>query len=547
MLDVPAQDFPTVSALVRLRMLAEDARRRALDTSDVGRHIALIALDGACEYALWLAARTHGVPFKEDRPSLSAQYGALKTALDKPRWQPRGWSAVEQLHRARNDAQHAAVAADAAQLPLWSDAAWAFIDSLCQAAFRVPLAEILLADAVRAPELRNYLRWSEEALAGERGRAFQLALQAFDRARELWRAQHELLEFVPPAAGPLVRPDPLRQVEGKFRQLDALLEIQPFANDIGEYFWLRQARQEFESARWPPSEEDERRALQFVVGWIVRWEIFDRGYPDDDWAEHRDSLGPPVTGDGTKLEILGSHTELLPEVPGQGSRQIAVYFQLANVPGRGRAPWGELLRQTLRATARGADAPDMFAHVGWDIEGQLELHVALGSDPATVGATVHSALDLAVDRYTQHMTESERNEQDRNEIEIMFRELIFSARGDLAFFNDVTVVADDWMNTNGWLVFIHLAEGAGGGDEITQALDIFRDAARTLPKLHMRDGHIAFQACELTEEAEQGVRDAVERSEGQVRYLREIRAAQGQSYKEFFTSIREQFGDLPAD
>jgi hypothetical protein len=547
MSDVPAQDFPTVSALVRLRMLAEDARRRAMDTSDAGRHVALIALDGACEYALWLAARTHGMPFKRERPSLSEQYRALKLALDKPRWEPLGWPAVEQLHRARNDAQHAAVVADAAQLPLWSDAAWAFIDSLCRAAFRVPLAEILLADAVRDPELRSYLRWSEEALTVERGRAFRLALQAFDRARERWRAQHERLEFVPPAAGPLVRPDPLRQVEGKFRQLDALLEIQPFANDIGEYFWLRQARQEFESARWPPSEEDERRALQFVVGWIVRWEIFDRGYPDDDWAEHRDSLGPPTTGDGTELEILGSHTELLPEVPGQGARQIAVYFQLANVPGRGRAPWGEFLHQTLLAAAREAGAPGMFAHVGWDIEGLLELHVALGSDPATVGAIARSAFDLAVECYSQHLTESERSEEDREGIETAFRELIFSARSDLQFFNDVTVVADDWMNTNGWIVFIHLAEGVGGGEEITQALDIFRDAARTLPKLHMRDGHIAFQACELTAETEQGIRDAVERSEGQVRHLRDIRAVQGQSYKEFFTSIREQFGNLPAD
>jgi hypothetical protein len=103
------------------------------------------------------------------------------------------------------------------------------------------------------------------------------------------------------------------------------------------------------------------------------------------------------------------------------------------------------------------------------------------------------------------------------------------------------------MNTNGWIVFIHLTEGVGGGEEITQALDIFRDAARTLPKLHLQDGHIAFQACELTAEIEQGIRDAVERAEGQVHHLREIRAVQGQSYKEFFASIRVQFGDLPAD
>jgi hypothetical protein len=83
-----------------------------------------------------------------------------------------------------------------------------FIDSSCQAAFRVPLAEILLADAVRDSELQTYLRWSEEALSIERGRAFQLALEAFDRARDKWRSQHELLEFAPSPIGPLGRPNP---------------------------------------------------------------------------------------------------------------------------------------------------------------------------------------------------------------------------------------------------------------------------------------------------------------------------------------------------
>lgn len=545
--DEQVPDFPTASALVRLRMLAEDARRRAMDTSDAGRHIALISLDGACEYALWLAARTHGVPFKEDRPSLSAQYVALKAALSKPRWEPRGWPAVEQLHRARNDAQHAAVAADPAHLPIWSDAAWAFIESLCQAAFRVSLAEILLADAVRDSELRTYLRWSEEALSTERGRAFQLALEAFDKARERWRAQHELLEFASPSAGPLDRSNPLQGVEGKFRQLDALLEVQPFANDIGEYFWLRRARREFESARWPLSVDDERRALLFVVGWIVRWEIFDRGYPEDDWEAHHQSVGPPVVGDGIKIEIRGSSTELLREAPGQGARRVAVYLQLANVPGRGRAPWGGLLQQALSDSARDSSAPGLFVHIEWDIEGFLELHVALASDPSCVGAIVRHAVDLAVERYDQSLIESERSEQDRQEIEAAFRQLVISARGDLSFFGDVTIVRDRWMNTNDWIVFIHLNEGVAGGEEITHAVDIFRDAARTLPKVHVRDGCIAFQACELSEETKRGFRDAVERSEGQVEHLREIRAAQGQTYSEFFTSIQEQFGDLPSD
>lgn len=40
-------DLPTASALVRLRLLTEDAWRRVDDTSEAGRHLALIALDGA--------------------------------------------------------------------------------------------------------------------------------------------------------------------------------------------------------------------------------------------------------------------------------------------------------------------------------------------------------------------------------------------------------------------------------------------------------------------------------------------------------------------
>lgn len=103
-------DLPTVSELVRLRMLAEDSRRRSEDTSEAGRHLALISLDGACEYALWLAGRAHGAKFKE-RSSRSDMVSTLKSLLGE-RWKLQGWPGVEQLHRARNNAQHAAVAID---------------------------------------------------------------------------------------------------------------------------------------------------------------------------------------------------------------------------------------------------------------------------------------------------------------------------------------------------------------------------------------------------------------------------------------------------
>jgi hypothetical protein len=465
--------------------------------------------------------------------------------LTTSKWEPRGWSAVEQLHRARNDAQHAAVVAAPEQIPVWSDAAWAFIDSLCKAAFSVPLAEIVLADAVRDPELRTCLRWSEEALQVERGRSSLLTLEAFDRARDRWREQQGLLGFASTPVGPLLGPDPLQGVQGKFRQLDSLLEIQRFASDIGEYFWLRRARHEFESARWPPDEQDERRALLFVVNWIVRWEIFDRGYPDDRWTAHRDTVAPPVADDEPPAAILGAHAELLNEVAGQGARRVAMYFQLVNVPARGRAPWSAFLQEAMSDSARDAESPGMFLQVAWDIAGVLEVQVALGNDPLLVGATVRRALQRAVTRYEESVTESEQREQDRVGIEAAFREIVLSARGDLPFFQDVTVQTDNWLGTAGLIVFVHLNEAVATGEEIAHAVDSFRDAARMLPKIHLRDGCIAFEACEINEETQRGIHAAVKRTEDQVHHVREIRARQGMDYGKFAASLREQFGDLP--
>jgi hypothetical protein len=71
-------DLPTAQSLVRLRLLTEDAARRVDDISEAGRHQALIALDGACEHALWLAVRQAGVRLKGDqRAGVPALYRAV--------------------------------------------------------------------------------------------------------------------------------------------------------------------------------------------------------------------------------------------------------------------------------------------------------------------------------------------------------------------------------------------------------------------------------------------------------------------------------------
>ena len=82
--------------LVRLRMLAEDSRRRSEDTSEAGRHLALISLDGACEYALWLAGRAHGAEIQgkiiTQRHGLHVEVSSRR-ALETPRLAWRGAAA----------------------------------------------------------------------------------------------------------------------------------------------------------------------------------------------------------------------------------------------------------------------------------------------------------------------------------------------------------------------------------------------------------------------------------------------------------------------
>jgi hypothetical protein len=307
-------DLPSVSALVRLRLLVEDARRRVGDTSAAGRHLALIALDGACEFALWLASREHDVPVRE-RAGVPELYGAVKGGL--PGWEVRGWRGVSQMHQARNVAQHAGAALDAGQLPSWADATIAFIDSLCVAAFGTRLEEILLALAVRDQSLRTQLRWSEEQLEEDPARSFLLSVGAFDEARTRWRTQHSALVFASArgdSASVAEPPAPMQDV-------DEFLEVQPFAGDFGEYTWLRRAHQELEQWGWLPDAQEARRALMFVSGWIVRWEIFDQGYPVDRWETHREGVGPPITGDGASTSIVGGQVDLLAEVPGRPAPQ----------------------------------------------------------------------------------------------------------------------------------------------------------------------------------------------------------------------------------
>jgi hypothetical protein len=531
-------DLPTVAALVRLRLLVEDARARADDPSEAGRHLALVALDGACEYALWLASREHALQVKE-RAGVPELYSVVNEALET--WQVKGWPGVSQMHQARNAAQHAGVAHDANQLPIWADATIAFINSLCVVAFGIPLAEIMLADAVRDPSLRTQLRWSEEQLTVNPAQSFALSVGAFDEARSRWCAQHRSPVFAPSPAGDPPPPDltqPLQDVED-------FLEVQPFAGNPSEYTWLRRARQELDRAGWLPSEPDAQRALLFVAGWIVRWEIFDSGYPTDRWEAHREGIQPPITGDGEPPKIIGTQVEFLAEVPGRPARNV-IYVALANVPRRGRSPWDVALRDALEECARQADTGGLVLDNQWYLSGTLVVHVPVDADPGIVGDVLERAVALAGERYAEQAAESGERELARQQLEIALREFIDSTQGnEPALFGAVQVVNDKWLGTFGWFALLEIRVGGRGQEELTQTQNIFGNQPAAFPRLHVRDGRLAFSISELTNELQDALRTAIADSEDQARHIREFRARQTDAFQAFASDIHRRFGRLP--
>jgi hypothetical protein len=232
----------------------------------------------------------------------------------------------------------------------------------------------------------------------------------------------------------------------------------------------------------------------------VRWEIFDQGYPVDRWEAHREGIQPPVSGDGTTIQILGGQVEFLPDVPGRPARNI-VYVVLANVPGRGRSPWDIGLRDALRECAHDAGAGGLFSEIQWYLSGMLVVHVALDADPQVVADVVERAVALAAERHAAQLAESVERERERQLLEGALRAFVVTASSEeLGLFGEVTVVDDRWLGTFGWLAFVQIRGGGRDQEHLSQTHDIFGNQRAVFPELHVREGQIAFSVSELTED-----------------------------------------------
>jgi hypothetical protein len=263
--------------LQRLSFLLEEALARTQDPTEIGRHAALVLLDGACEYAMGISLGHRGRSIAGPFPK---KFEALQESLED--WRPDAWATILQLHGARNQAQHYGTVADASNMPTWAAQAQRFVVSLVVAAFGVQLGSVLLAETIEREDVRLQLVDAEKALdQQDTASAFAAAIGAFETAREAWRGQRVetvgQLRLQCSGLGALVGGVETDATDLSLIRFEDLLEVQPFAPDIGEYHWLLARRGEFEQ-EIVPTLATARRAFLFVLAWVLRWEAFAARY-----------------------------------------------------------------------------------------------------------------------------------------------------------------------------------------------------------------------------------------------------------------------------
>jgi len=411
-----------------------------------------------------------------------------------------------------------------------------------------------LADAVRTPELADLLRRAEAEIDADMKRegkqdvgehaarpqpdagAFALVCTAFDEARERWRAQqihaHGKLTAEPglrigrPELGFLDPP-----VSASERLAD-FLEVVPFANDLGEYSWFVGARRQ-QAAGWTPTPGHARRALVFVSGWIVRWEVFDRGYPLEGW-EHWASLAPPTSGDETHTEIVDVEAFLTPARPGSSAR-IQLGFLLANIPDRARGPWASWLVQALHEPVRRDGEANSFQSVHLSLTGWLSLACPLGSDAEVVARAVTRAVEFADERYQEWSGRKAERRAELRSLQVAFAAVIDNARRGLDLFAGVEV--EERAADGKTVVWVDLNLGDAKSEELGLCADIFRDLKGEFLSTGVMQDRIVFEAPELTPETEARLSDAVRRCEAIVLERRTLRAQQVLAFQHFANRV----------
>lgn len=280
--------------LTRLRVLLADAHRRVDDQSDLGEHLAVVALDGIGELAIGLCMHKRGLRPKQ-REGVPDMLRRLTDELDVV--DPPGARGFRELHRMRNMVQHQGVLPAANQLPLWLAETEKLIDFLVDRSFGVSLMKVGSASGVRDEALRAALVEADAALAaGDPKASFEYSWQALQQGRK--RLSSETATGAPAFHRRVGFQDidrPLESLQDGLKQVAERLEFAAFTSEPAEWLWFEQRHSE--SRQGPPPDEGEaRRALVFVVGWVLRFDSYLARQREDRWDRWAAEQRAPVTG-----------------------------------------------------------------------------------------------------------------------------------------------------------------------------------------------------------------------------------------------------------
>jgi hypothetical protein len=528
--------------LVRLRHTLLHAEQLAADLSEWGRHTALVALDGACEYAMRLSLAFRKVPqpkggFPDLISGLDEELGAA--------WSPPGRRDVLDMHSARNRAQHGGVLPDPALSPRWRDAVDVFIRSLVHAVYEVDLDDVLLAAAVIDPRLRSDMERVELLLAdGDHKGAFGAAVALLGRARSRWRDQQQDAYGWMPVADDS---DPLPDMLDAAHRGTDYADVGVFADDLGEYHWLLATRQQAAQGI-ALTHDDARRAALFVYHWLLRWQHFDAHYPRDRWRAAYAELAPPVTIDGEgrpePARVMAIDFAQRLELAGRYWRRIDVV--VANIPERGRGDWGNDMAGALAGAARNhaltasenAAHGDVLAGPAEPLQGRFSFLIAPSVDGKTVAALLADTIDNASVQYVaRQRTAAELN-----------RRLADAADGLTAAFEDDPLALFGSLSVRpsvqrmGEVFFVRVPVN-GSYAEVQQAAEIFRGVGGTLAGALLEGNEIVFAASTDRRAQCSEVRTAVGRCTEQVEHLRRLAAANDAADREFAATLEAAVRD----
>ena len=502
-----------LAGLVRLRTFLEHALKLAEDRSEPGRHSALVALDGVCEYALFLSGHHVGIQVKE-RAGFVEMLNALEQKLAS--WRRDGRRSVLQMRGARNQAQHAGALPDADHMPDWADAAEAFVRSLVEAAFDVSLSDVLLAEAILNDTLRAQIAAAEQALAQTEPRAaFESAVAALSEARRRWRDQQSDAYDYMPTSAPFS--DDPRWLEASQRGED-YADIGVFASDLGEYHRLIATRRQVAEGV-PVTEDDARRTLLFAYDWILRWQRFDAQYPRDRWREHWQTLRPLTAGDGTTPSIVGIDVKGAMQL-GESQRNHLV-VRVSNVPEQGRGTWGTEIDGVLANVLARHHLESLSIQAGIQQLWIGELTFFL--DPVLTSEVAASLLKETVEQLTEGY-ESRRIEAGERDAQA---QAVADRFGKI--FADIApellggVRAQRELHRDGELVIL-LVDFNGSLEELHQVASIFNSRGGQLANASVRDASLVFNAFVPEGDALQKLTDALDASITQVAHVRDFAA-----------------------